>query len=42
MDGFSSDQWNNIDGMIYFILFDGTEQIFLSIFVHISASGAIW
>ena len=26
MDGFSSDQWNNIDGMVYFILFDGTEQ----------------
>ena len=26
MDGFSRDQWNNIDGMVYFILFDGTEQ----------------
>ena len=26
MDGFSSDQWNNIDGMVSFILFDGTEQ----------------
>ena len=26
MDGFSSDQWNNIDGMVYFFLFDGTEQ----------------
>ena len=26
MDGFSRHQWNNIDGMVYFILFDGTEQ----------------
>ena len=26
MDGFGRDQWNNIDRMVYFILFDGTEQ----------------
>ena len=34
--GFGRDQWNNIDGMIYFILFDGTEQIFF-FFEHICA-----
>ena len=26
MEGFGRDQCNNIDGMVYFIVFDGTEQ----------------